>query len=97
MKQQHLFPVRPHTDESLDGGARQARSPLRQGALLLAIYVAMYGTVGLLVHVAHVLADDVAASAAPTPGSESAQRAQRRTPRRVACTPVAEEQRCAHG
>ena len=44
---------------------RRLRSPFRQGVLLVAIYVALYGSVGLLVHVSRVLAAAVAASVTP--------------------------------
>jgi hypothetical protein len=56
----------PHTDESVSADALPPmRTPLKQGALLLAIYVAMYGTVGALVNVAHALAAELRPTFAP--------------------------------
>ena len=57
----------PHTDESIAPHA-PPRTPLKQGALLLAIYVAMYATVGVLVDVAHAVAGEIAAVFAPVHG-----------------------------
>ena len=48
----------PHTDESIAPHA-PPRTPLKQGALLLAIYVALYGTMGLLVAAANALASEI--------------------------------------
>ena len=49
--------LRPHTDESITPDTLPPlRTPLKQGALLLAIYVALYGTMGLLVAAANALA-----------------------------------------
>jgi hypothetical protein len=55
----------PHTDESIAPPGAAPRTPLKQGALLLAIYVAMYGTVGVLVNVAHAVAGEISALFAP--------------------------------
>ena len=91
--------TRPHTDEALRGNddAPAPRSPLRQSVLLLAIYVAMYGTVGLLVHIAHPLANEFAGAILQVPAEAGTQRAHGRIPRPAACAPVAEEQRCVQG
>ena len=52
--------LRPHTDESITPDSLPPlRTPLKQGALLLAIYVALYGTVGLLVAAANALASEL--------------------------------------
>jgi len=49
--------VRPHTDESITPDRLPPlRTPLKQGALLLAIYVGMYTVTGLLVEAAEALA-----------------------------------------
>ena len=52
--------LRPHTDESITPDRLPPlRTPLRQGALLLAIYVALYGTMGLLIAAANALASEI--------------------------------------
>ena len=52
--------LRPHTDESITPDRLPPlRTPLKQGALLLAIYVALYATMGLLVAAANALAGEV--------------------------------------
>jgi hypothetical protein len=55
--------LRPHTDESVTPDSLPPlRSPLAQGALLLAIYVAMYAAAGLVVEVVNAFAADVSSS-----------------------------------
>ena len=50
----------PHTDESITPDSLPPlRTPLKQGALLLAIYVALYGAVGLLMAEANSLASEI--------------------------------------
>ena len=50
----------PHTDESITPDSLPPlRTPLKQGALLLAIYVALYGTMGLLIAAANALAGEI--------------------------------------
>lgn len=49
-------PVHPHTDESITPDSLPPlRAPLAQGALLLAIYVAMYGAMGLVIEATNAL------------------------------------------
>jgi len=52
--------ARPHTDESITPDSLPPlRTPLKQGALLLAIYVALYGAMGLLMAAANALAGEI--------------------------------------
>ena len=52
--------LRPHTDESITPDTLPPlRTPLKQGALLLAIYVALYAAMGLLMAAANALAGEI--------------------------------------
>jgi hypothetical protein len=88
-------PTRPHTEMGGAPAPAPLRSPLKQGALLLAIYVAMYGTVGMLAHVAHVVADGVAASIRPVHDDAGVRPAPGPARDTDFCTSTGEEQPCA--